>query len=169
MHIACHACCLLCTPPAIPALIPCKICHLSCMHIPLPCTLPWTERHLWKHNLPTTSWRAISITRMHFSKMRTNCWFTVSQGGGLHGIGVCPLHADPHLHTDRPSMENSLPKTYPSLQRQTPHGQTDACENITFPHTTYAVGNNPRTCYQFVCCVDVCFHQKVDLPSRSTF
>ena len=41
----------------------------------------------------------------------------------------------------RPPTPGHLPPDRPPPHRTHPPGQTDACENIIFPHTTYAVGN----------------------------
>ena len=68
-------------------------------------------------------------TRMHSGRMCTNSRLTVTQllGVGVGGGGrFCPLHADPP----------------PSLPRHNPCEQTNTCENITFLHTSYAVGKN---------------------------
>ena len=73
---------------------------------------------------------------MHSSGMRTVRLLTVSQhalggwGVSASGLGVsarrvsAPLHAGIHPRD----------QVYPSMQRdrQTPCGQTDTCENITF-------------------------------------
>ena len=90
---------------------------------------------------------------MHSSRMHTDCQLTVSQTPPPPPQAD-PLHADPSLHADalppkgRPSPPKGRPT--PSKGRPTPSkgrppcGQTNMCKNITFPHTSYAVGKNLR-------------------------
>ena len=85
---------------------------------------------------------------MHSSKIRTDRRLTVSQH--IWGEGICPLHAEPptykHSCMQTPPLTGILPKGRPpSLQRQTPCGPADACENITFPDSLHFVDGNKLT------------------------
>ena len=103
----------------------------------------------------------ISQTRMVSSKMRTT--HSLPYGGVPLDRDPHPpgqrypppwtentlLDRDTHLWTETPWRETALDKDPPwtgsdIIQRAPhPHGQTDTCENITLPQTSFAGGNNP--------------------------
>ena len=92
-----------------------------------------------------------SVTRMHSRRMRTDHALTLfpylgagspifsNMGDPPEKMGDPPLRKR-ETHSQR--VESSLKRQTPAPRRQTTRGQTDACENITFPHTMYAVGKN---------------------------
>ena len=103
--------------------------------------------HLKKTLLPQSVGRHISETRMHSSRMRTDCSSSYLGGGGL-----TPPPPD-QTRTPRPNTHpppdqtrhppiHLRPDTHLPQTGTTPRGQTDACENITFPASLcYEVGN----------------------------
>ena len=95
-------------------------------------------------------------TRMHSIRMRTDRGSSHLGGGGWvylpGGGGVCP-----------PGVGGCLARR----AEPPPPGQIDACENIYFPHTTYAVGNKQSSYLSYT---SVKRHLRVSLKSiRSRF
>ena len=82
----------------------------------------------------------ITVTRMHSSRMHTAC--SSSRPGGLYQApprDQAPPGADPPDQAP-PREQTPLPRdqaTPPPVNRM-----TDRCKNITFPHTSFAGGNN---------------------------
>ena len=71
---------------------------------------------------------------MHSSRMRTNRLLTVCL---LAEVLSCCSEGSASM-----GCASMLQKGGVSWMHPPPCGQTDAYENITFPHTPYAVGNN---------------------------
>ena len=75
---------------------------------------------------------------MHSSRMCTDRRLTVSGGGGGGRRGVS--RGESGVSRGGGCPEVVCPGVYGC--GIPPGGQTDTCENITFPHITYAVGNH---------------------------
>ena len=80
-------------------------------------------------------------TRMHSSRMCTDHRLTVSPGVGGGGGECCPgrgwyVHEEGVVWPGGGGGHTSQDRLLPPCE------QTNACENITFPHTTYAVSKN---------------------------
>ena len=94
--------------------------HLKSCHILLNINTQFfkKKRYIIKFSMPENT-----VTRMHSSRMRTDRGSSHLGGGGRESI---------FFGAGLPCQEGRPPSC----------GQSDACENITFPHTTYAVGKN---------------------------